>query len=113
MGATTFKKIDRQRYKKIYPAKRKTPRNAVISDKPMILESEKIKFTESSQNVTATYKFRNIYETVPTITYGVTSDNGDMVIVRITSITTQEVFLEVSAPFEGSVDIQILEVREN
>ena len=113
MGATTFKKIDRQRYKKIYPAKRRTPRSAVISDKPLILESEKINFTEASGETAANYKFKNVYETVPTITYGVTSNNGDMVIVRVTAISTQEVFLEVSAPFEGSVDIQILEIREN
>jgi hypothetical protein len=113
MGATTFKKIDRQRYKKIYPANRKTPKMAVISDKSIIIESKTIDFTEASSVTTANYKFINTYETVPTVTYGVTSASGDMVIARITSVTITEVFIEVTAPFDGSVDIQILQVSES
>ena len=113
MGATTFKKIDRQRYKKIYPHKRKTPRNAVISDGSIILEAKAIAFTEASSKTVATYIFTNTYETVPTVTCGVTSASGDMVIARITSVTTTEVVVEVTAPFDGSVDIQILQILES
>lgn len=112
MSATTFKKIDRQRYKKIYPARRKTPRLATISDKSIAIESKSITFTEASGVTTATYKFQTSYKSVPTVTFGVTSTNGDMVIPRITSITTTFVIVEVSAAFDGSVDIQILQVEE-
>ena len=110
MGATTFKSIDRQRYKKIYPAKRKTPRTAVISDGNVVLESKAIVFTESSGVTTATYDFVNTYESVPTVTYGITSTSGDMVIARITSVTTTQVMIEVTAAFDGSVDIQVLSI---
>tara|TARA_B100000700_G_C14990026_1_gene830813 strand:- start:83 stop:424 length:342 start_codon:yes stop_codon:yes gene_type:complete len=113
MGYTTFKKIDRQRYKKIYPSKRKTPRNAVISDKSIVLESVSVAFTEASGTTVTRYQFRNKFETVPTVTVGVTSTSGDMVIPRITTITTTEVFIEVTAAFDGSVDIQVLQILDD
>ena len=112
MSHSTFKKIDRQRYKKIYPARRKTPRIATISDKSISIESKSIAFTESSGITIVTHKFENQYTTVPTVTFGITSTNGDMVIARITSITTTFVIVEITAPFDGSVDIQILQVEE-
>ena len=110
MGSTTFKKIDRQRFKKLYPAYRKTPRPATISDQSILLESASIPFYETDGETTKTFVFENAYESVPTITYGVVSDEGDMVVVRIKEITTQRVVIEVSAPFNGTVDIQILQV---
>ena len=110
MGSTTFKKIDRQRFKKLYPAYRKTPRPATISDQSILLESASLTFTEASGITTKTYVFDNSYESVPTITYGVVSSAGDMVVVRIKEITTQRVVIEVSAAFDGTIDIQILQV---
>ena len=112
MGSTTFKKIDRQRYKKLYPAYRKTPRPATISDQSIHLESAQLNFSEGSGITSKTYLFENPYESVPTITYGVVSSSGDMVVVRIKEITTQRVVVEVSAPFDGSIDIQVLQVVE-
>ena len=110
MGATTFKKIDRQRYKKLYPALRKTPRMAVISDKSILLESHSLIFTEASGITNATYVFECVYESVPTITHGVSSTSGDMVIARIIELTTQRAVFEVTAAFDGTIDIQILQV---
>jgi len=112
MSSTTFKKIDRQRYKKIYPSRRKTPKMATISDKSITIESKSIAFTESSGITNVTYNFQTQYTSVPTVTFGITSTNGDMVIARITAITTSFVIVEVSAAFDGSVDIQILQVEE-
>ena len=113
MGFTTFKKIDRQRYKKLYPAYRKTPRIATISDKSILLESESVLFTEASGATTATYVFESQFESIPTVTHGITSESGDMVIARIIELTTQRVVIEVSAPFDGAVDIQILQVLDS
>lgn len=112
MGSTTFKRIDRQRYKKLYPSLRKTPRNATISDRSILIESKSIVFTESTGITRKEYSFETAYSTVPTITYGVTSTNGDMVIARIVEITTQSVTIDVTAPFDGTVDIQILQVLD-
>ena len=44
------------------------------------------------------------------MTYGVTSTAGDMVLVKITSLTLAAVIVEISAPFDGSVDLQIMEI---
>jgi hypothetical protein len=112
MGSTTFKKIDRQRYKKLYPALRKTPRIATISDKSILLESKSLTFTESSGITTGTYNFSSQFESIPTVTHGITSSTGDMVIARIIELTITRVVIEVSAAFDGSVDIQILQVLD-
>ena len=112
MGATTFKKIDRQRYKKLYPALRKTPRMATISDKSILLESNSIAFSESSGITGGTYTFECTYESIPTVTHGVTSTSGDMVIARIIELTTTRVVFEVTAAFDGSIDVQILQVLD-
>ena len=112
MGATTFKRIDRQRYKKLYPALRKTPRMATISDKSILLESDSIEFTEASGTTSATYTFKSQFESIPTVTHGVTSASGDMVLVRITELTLTRAVFEVSAPFDGSIDVQVLKVAD-
>tara|TARA_R110000851_G_scaffold107051_1_gene227017 strand:+ start:6590 stop:6928 length:339 start_codon:yes stop_codon:yes gene_type:complete len=112
MGATTFKRIDRQRYKKLYPALRKTPKMATISDKSILLESTSLAFTESSGITSATYVFSNAFESIPTVTHGVTSTAGDMVIARIIELTTTQVVIEVTAAFDGTVDLQVLKVED-
>ena len=112
MGSTTFKKIDRQRLKKIYPAHRKTPRIATISDKSVLLESDSIPFNESDGITTKTYIFKSQFESIPTVTHGITSTSGDMVIARIIELTLTRVVVQVSAPFDGNVDIQVLQVLE-
>ena len=112
MGSTTFKKIDRQRYKKLYPALRKTPRMATISDKSILLESHSLVFTEASGITNATYVFENVYVSIPTVTHGITSTSGDMVIARIVELTTKRAVFDVTAAFDGYIDIQILQVLD-
>jgi hypothetical protein len=112
MGATTFKKIDRQRFKKLYPAYRKTPRMATISDKSILLESATITCAEASGQTRYIYQFDGEFESVPTITYGITSEQGDMIILRMKEITTQRVVLDLSAPFDGTINLQVIQVVE-
>jgi len=112
MAGTKFKRIDRQRYKKIYPGLRKTPRMATISDKSIVLESFQIAFTEASSETRKAYVFQEQYEAVPTVTFGVSTAAGDMVIARIVEITTQRVVIDVTAPFDGFVDIQVIQVMD-
>ena len=110
MSSTTFKRFDKQRFRKTYPTRRRRPVTALISDSNFTLESTRLSFTESSGTTTATYNFTKSYTAAPTVTYGVHSTNGDMVVVRISSIDTNSVTIEVSAPFDGTIDLQILEV---
>ena len=111
MSSTTFKNFDKQRFRKTYPTRRRRPVTALISDSNFTLESTSLTFTEASGTTSATYIFTKSYIAAPTVTYGVHSTNGDMVVVRISSIDNNSVTIEVSAPFDGTIDLQILEVE--
>lgn len=110
MAGTTFKTFDKQRFRKTYPSVRKRPITALISDSNFTLESTNLTFTEASGTTSATYNFNNTYINTPTVTYGVQSLDGEMVVVRISSISNTSVTIELSAPFDGSIDLQILEI---
>lgn len=85
---------------------------ATISDKSIILESAQISFTEASGVTRNEYIFQEQYEAVPTVTFGITTTQGDMVVARIVEITTQRVVIDVTAPFDGQVDIQVIQVLD-
>ena len=110
MAGTAFKSIDKQRFKKIYPANRFAPIVVKQSAKNLVIESTSIVFTESSGVTTRTYTFQESYQAVPNVTYGIKSTQGDMVLVKISEITTTQVTVVVSAAFDGSVDLQIVEI---
>tara|TARA_A100001015_G_scaffold260012_1_gene304388 strand:+ start:5802 stop:6140 length:339 start_codon:yes stop_codon:yes gene_type:complete len=110
MAGTAFKSIDKNRFKKIYPAKRFAPVLAKQSEKNIILENAKLVFNEASGTTSMTYTFEQKFATVPTVTHGVRSQLGDMVLVKITNLTSQSVSVEVSAPFDGSIDLHITEI---
>ena len=110
MAGTVFKSIDKQRFKKIYPAKRRAPTVVKQSAKNIVIETATLTFTESSSVTSKTYTFTETYEANPNVTYGVKSTSGDMVLVKITSLSTQSVTVEISAPFDGTVDLQIVEI---
>lgn len=110
MAGTAFKSIDKNRFKKIYPAKRRAPVLAKQSVKNIVLENAKLLFTEASGVTSKSFTFTQEYESVPTVTHGIRSEQGDMVLVKITSLTTQSVTIEVSAPFDGSIDLHITEI---
>ena len=110
MAGTAFKSIDKNRMKKIYPARRFAPVLVMQSEKNIVLENTKLIFTEASGATSKSYTFTEIYSTVPTVTHGVRSEQGDMVLVKITALTNQSVTVEVSAPFDGSIDLHITEI---
>ena len=110
MAGTAFKSIDKNRFKKIYPAKRFAPILGKQSNKNVVLENTKLLFTEASGTTSVSYSFTETYDSVPTVTHGIRSTQGDMVLVKITTLTTQSVTIEVSAPFDGSIDLHITEI---
>lgn len=110
MAGTVFKNIDKQRFKKIYPAKRHVPIVVKQSVKNVVIETASLNFQESSSITTLTYNFTQQYESIPNVTHGVNSTSGDMILVKITSLTLTAVIVEISAPFDGSVDLQIMEI---
>jgi len=111
MGFTTFRRRDGQRFRKVYPRIRKTPRFFTISDATMAVESNKISMTSETS---ATYTFELPYDSVPTVqlTAETSLDDQGMVNVFITALTTTTVTWETSAPFTGTIHVQVFNIGE-
>jgi hypothetical protein len=111
MGFTTFRRRDGQRFRKVYPRVRKTPRFFTISDSTMAVESNKVSMANATSG---TYTFDTVYVSVPTVqlTAETSSDDQGMVNVFITALTTTTVTWETSAPFTGTIHIQIFNIGE-
>ena len=102
MAFSRFQKKDAQRLKKVYPAIRKTPRYIIQSDGDLNIEVHSQQLTNADSYE---YNFDQPYEAVPQVTLGV---EGDGAIAYITNISTTAVTISFSAPFTGSLHIQII-----
>lgn len=109
MGFTTFNRRDAQRFRKVYPRIRKTPRFFTISDEAMSIESTKVTLDNTTSGQ---FNFQLTYESIPTVQLSaeVSSDSQGMVNVFITQLTTEFVIFETSAPFSGDIHIQIFKI---
>ena len=109
MGFTTFNRRDAQRFRKVYPRIRKTPRYFTISDEAMSVESTKVELTNQTQGE---FRFQLEYESIPTVvlTAEVSDDDQGMVNTFITHLTTKDIKFETSAPFTGLIHIQIFRI---
>ena len=106
MAFSKFQKRDAQRLRKVYPAIRKTPRYVVQSDGELNLEVHR---QELNNAETYTYTFDQPYVAVPQVTMTVEDDG---VLAYITSISTTEVTVNFSAPFTGSLHLQVVFIGE-
>ena len=111
MGFTTFNRRDAQRFRKVYPRIRKTPRYFTISDEPMSIEASKVSMDNSIQGQ---FNFQLEYDRIPTVQLSAETSNDaqGMVNVFITQLTTQFVIFETSAPFTGDIHIQIFRIGD-
>ena len=109
MGFTTFNRRDAQRFRKVYPRIRKTPRYFTISDEAMSIESSKVSMNNSTSGQ---FNFQLEYESIPTVQLSaeLSNDQQGMVTVFITQLTTEFVVWETSAPFTGDIHIQIFKI---
>jgi len=110
VGSTKSKKRDLNRYRKIYPYLRRRPKNHLCTDEPITIEAGEINFSNSSS---ATYAFREIYTSAPTVTaISVDSEgnNGANVNVFISAITTTEVTIGTSQAFTGKVYFHVIRI---
>ena len=109
MGFTTFNRRDAQRFRKVYPRIRKTPRYFTISDEAMSVESSKVTLTNQSSGY---FHFQLEYDSIPTVvlTTELATDSQGMVNAYVTSLTTKRVDFETSAPFSGTIHIQIFKI---
>jgi len=112
MGFTTFRTRDGQRFRKVYPRVRKTPRFFTISDSSMIVESTKVILANETNGE---YEFTTSFDSIPNVQISseASSDEQGMVNVFITALTTKKVTFETSAPFTGTVHIQVIKIGED
>ena len=106
--AFTFKTRDTSRLKKVYPVTRQKPRYNLISDQAVVYEKATITFSNSSGE---TYTFREEYTTPPPVSLSVTTSDEGLVNDYISTLTTETITVEASAPFTGTVEINILVVQ--
>ncbi len=109
MAGTTFKKRDLQRFRKVYPYLRKSPRNVFTSDKETVMEVGSVTFTDTSGPVE--YIFTETFRSVPTITAIAvdTAGTGEADInIFVSTISKTSVQFESSANFNGTVDFHAI-----
>ena len=112
MAFTTFKRRDAQRFRKLYPRIRKTPRYFTQSDEQMTVESQTVQVTNSSAY---SYKFLTEYTTPPTVALSAQlgSEMEGMVNVFITHLDVNGFNCEFSAPFTGQLHIQVFLIGDS
>ena len=105
--AFTFKTRDTSRLKKVYPVTRQKPRYQLISDQAVVYEKATISFNNQGS---ATYTFIETYTTPPPVSLSVTTSDEGIVNVYISTLTSETITIEASAPFTGTVELNILVV---
>ena len=112
MGFSTFRRRDGQRFRKVYPRIRKTPRFFTISDASMSVESDRVTM---SNEIIKDYSFQLEYAQIPTVvlTAETSSDDQGMVNVFIVALDTKTVQWETSAPFTGTIHVQVFVVGDD
>ena len=114
MGSTTFRKRNLNRYVRVYPFVRRTPRWEYCSDSAANIEVVKLSFINASS---VTYTFLgNGYSSVPTVTatsveIASSAPQGADVNVYVSAISQYTVTLSSSHAFTGEVHIQIIWVE--
>ncbi len=111
MASTTFKKRDRNRFRKVYPFTRVRPSNTYCSDDVVVMEVGKVSFSDSS---TISHKFSEVFTSAPIITaISVDTGSGDAnVNIFVSSITLLGVTFNSSAEFTGDVHFHAIQVGE-
>jgi hypothetical protein len=103
MAGTTFKKINVNRRRKVYPYIRKVPRLKYESDKETTIEIGNVVFTDADS---VTYTFEETFISAPTITAvsvdSVSSGQAD-VNIFVSSVSTTSITLNASQIFTGEV----------
>ncbi len=108
MAGTKFKKRDMNRYRKVYPYLRKSPKYKLISEKRVQLEVGQVDLTDASQG---TYTFSENFEGQPYVSVlsvdSLGNDSAD-VNVYIKSVDTKSVTIGTSQNFTGTIHIHAI-----
>ena len=111
MPSTKTGRRNLNRFRKVYPYIRRSPKYVLMTDKQTIIEVAKLSF--SNQN-SVTYSFKESFPSIPYVTVSSVdsfgNDSAD-VNVFITSLSTATVTVETSQAFTGTVHLQAMWVE--
>ncbi len=111
MSKVSFKRRDKNRFRKLYPYIRKKPVYEYCSPAPVEIEVGEIVFENTD---TGTYTFETSFESAPHITaisYDSSSNNTANVNIYIHSISLTSVTIKSSAPFTGKVHFHAIRIE--
>ena len=111
MGKASFKRRDKNRFRKVYPYIRKAPVYEYCSKNDVEIEVGEISYSNSD---TGTYTFESTFLTAPFITAVSYDSEGNAtanVNVYISSVSTSSVTIKTSAPFTGKVHFHAIRVK--
>ena len=83
MGSTKLKKIDKNRFRKVYPRFRKLPVPSFMGDSELVIETHEVTFTNQS---TVQFVLKENYSSAPVVTVTPHGDEDDDINAYITSI---------------------------
>ncbi len=111
MAGTTFKKKNKNRFKKVYPYIRRAPVFELVSSgQETIIEITALNFVNSSSE---TYSFAETFLNAPIVTVTSVDSQGNNtanVNVFINSVSTTSVTVETSQNFTGTVHIHAISI---
>ena len=112
MGSTKLKKIDKNRFRKVYPRFRKLPVTSYLGDSELIIETHEITFTNQDQ---VQFVLKESYTTAPVVTLTPLGVDDDDINVYVTSIVIGgtppggrkcTVTISTSVPYTGTIMLQ-------
>jgi hypothetical protein len=113
MAGSTFKKKNKNRFKKVYPYIRRAPVYELVSDAQSVsIETSILTFTNSSSE---TYTFAATFLEAPIVTVTtVDSESNDTANVNavVSSVTATSVTVQTSQTFTGTVHIHAISIIE-
>lgn len=109
MAKAILKKIDLNRFTKVYPYARFEKREVYQTDGNFKVETGTLAFVEESGP--KSYSFTQSYTSIPSVSaISVETTSNSNVNIYVTSISTTSVSFESSAPFTGDVSFTLVQV---
>ncbi len=108
MPGAKFTKRDLDRFRKVYPFIRRTPRNSLYASAPeAIIEIADIVVTATN---TVTYDFKETFPDAPVVTLTAKDTDGSPNIVSaiVTTVNATQVIIGISATFTGTIGLQAI-----
>ena len=105
MARTKFGKRDLNRFRKIYPGVRRTPREVLMTVNPTTVETATLSLNDSDS---VTYSFEASFSSTPNVAAACDRD----VNIYISNVTSSAVTVKTSAAITGNIYLTIVEIVE-